>query len=125
MSTTTTKGKLFITEIIARLQGNTVEADAAKIARKAISAISGQISALQTKQVEDEDKLETAQEKYNDALYPTTLSDSAAYCRSILTAKTNLDAAEENLKVTTASLEFFQGLLTKFTSEDDTTTVSA
>ena len=125
-NTTAVKGKLFIQELVARLTGNSVEAEAAKRSRQAISALTGQISALTSKQITDEDNVDAATEKYNDALYPTTWVSPDAYCNGILSAKKALGIAQTQLDATTESIEFFQGLLTQFTSQDsDSETASA
>jgi hypothetical protein len=118
MSTTTVKTGLFVKEILARLTGENTDAQAAKIARKSISAIEGQVAALKGKVIDDENKVEDAEEALKAAIYPTSLpSDSSSYTRTIVNAKSSVDAAKEVLDATKASISYFEGLLTEVTEE--------
>lgn len=117
MSTKTemTKGKLFIQQVIAKLKGDDNEALAAKIARKGISAVEGQIAALKAKEVDDENNVEDAQEALNTAKYPTIMfSNNSQYCNDILIAQDTLSSKEEILKATQDSIKFFEALLSEF-----------
>jgi hypothetical protein len=118
MSTVTTevkKGTLFVKEVLARLTGDDNEALANKIARKSVSAVSGQISALEAKEIDDENTLEDAQDALQTAIYPTALfSDNKSYCQGIANAQAKVDAAQDTLDNTRTSLAFFNGLLAKF-----------
>ncbi len=112
MSKTTEKAGLFVKEVLARLTGDDVSAVAAKIARKSISALEGQVAALNGKVVDDENKVEDAQDALNMAIYPTAVpTDSGQYCRNIIRAQENLDKAKEDLEATKASIAFFKGIL--------------
>jgi hypothetical protein len=109
-----TKQILFVKEVLARLTGDNNEAVAAKIARKSISALQGQVSALTSKQVDDENALEDAQETLNNTIFPIALfTDNKAYAQSILNAQARVDAAQDNLDATNASLKYFNVLLKK------------
>jgi hypothetical protein len=104
--------KSFVDGILARLTGDSKEALAGKISRKVESAIKGQISALESKVVDDENRVEDAQEAFNNALYPTSLPTSnEIYCSSLVRAQSDLDSANESLENTKKSIVFFQGLL--------------
>jgi xanthine dehydrogenase iron-sulfur cluster and FAD-binding subunit A len=108
-------GELFVKEVLHRLKGNDDEALANKIARKAISAITGQISALEGKVIDDEQSVEDAQEALDNATYPVSMfKDSKTYCQQILKAQESLNDAQAELKNTKDSIEFFKNLLTKF-----------
>ena len=115
MTTTMKKGELFVKEVINRIKGDDKEALANKIARKALSAIEGQIAALRAKEVDDENALEDAQEAFDNAVYPTELfTDNKAYCAQIASKKEKLNAAKDNLEQTKDSIAFFESQLAKF-----------
>ena len=114
---TTKKATLFVNEVLARLKGDDSEALANKISRKAISALQGQVAALDAKQVDDENALEDAQEALNNTIYTTTLfSDNKAYCESIVRAQTTVDNKQDGLDATKASITYFKGVLAKIVS---------
>lgn len=118
MTTTKTelkKGELFVKEVLNRLTGDNTEALANKIGRKAISALQGQIAALDAKQIDDENAVEDAKEALNNAKFPTTLfTDNKAYCQNILNAQARVDAAEAVLKSTTDSIAYFTNILDSY-----------
>lgn len=115
MSNTLKKGDLFIKEVISRISGDDKAALAAKISRKAISAIEGQLASLKAKEVDDENAVEDAQENLNNALYPTEMfSNNKGYCERIVAAQENLEQAEEILQQTKDSILFFISILGKF-----------
>jgi len=115
MSNTVKKGGLFVKEVLNRLKGDDKEALAAKISRKAISAIEGQLASLKAKEVDDENAVEEAQEALNNALYPTEMfTNNKSYCDSIVRKQEELYEAEDNLKQTKDSIVFFNSILEKF-----------
>lgn len=118
--TTVAAGKLFVKEVLARIQGNEAEALANKNGRKAINALQGQISSLNYKLIQDEEALENANERLDNAIYPTTsIEDQKSYCQGILNAQEAVDAAEANLKATKDSIAVFTGILNdKILAED-------
>lgn len=115
MSNTLKKGDLFIKEVMSRISGDDKAALAAKISRKAISAIEGQLASLKAKEVDDENAVEEAQEELNNALYPKEMfSNNKSYCEAIVYRQELLEEAEENLKQTKDSIQFFNSILGKF-----------
>ena len=109
------KGVLFVKEVVARIKGDDAEVLGAKIARKAISAIEGQIAALQAKLVDAEDAVETATEQLKDAMYPSVMiTDNKAYCDAIVRAQDNLQAKQTLLESVQHSIEVFRGIWDKF-----------
>jgi hypothetical protein len=112
MENTGKKTMSFVKEVVARLSGDNDEAVAQKVARKAMSALEGQVAALKSKIVDDEQALEDAQEALGNAIYPTTVfTDNKAYCKGIATAQAAVDAKQETLDETKASIAFFTKLL--------------
>lgn len=115
MSNEVKKGKTFIKEVIARLKGDDAEVKAAKISRKAISAVEGQLAALNSKKVDLENTVEDAAEFLNNAKYPIELiSDNQSYIRGIEKAQKAYDEAVENLENVEQSIAYFTELLEKF-----------
>lgn len=113
MNITLTKTTLFVSEILSRITGNTDEANAIKIARKALSNIQGQIAGLNAKQVDLEIKVEDAKDALSNAIYPTTMDEAegAVYARNIQQADTALKQAEAELAAVLEGKEFFQQIL--------------
>lgn len=106
------KGQLFVKEVMNRLKGDDTEALANKIGRKAISALQGQVAALEAKLVDDENTVEDAQDALNNAKYPTVLfSDNKSYCQNILNAQSRLDEKTAELEATKSSIAYFTGIL--------------
>ena len=102
----------FIKEVTARLKGDEAGVIAAKVERKALSAINGQLAALKAKQVDDETAVEDAQEALNNAIFPTAVfSDNRWYVTSIQNAQDRLESAQADLVATMESIAFFEGLL--------------
>lgn len=110
-----TKGKLFLKEVVSRLKGDDAEAKGAKIARKAVSALEGQIASLNSKKVDLENNLEDAQEALSNATYPTEVfTNNQTYVQGILNAQQSVDQAKENLESTEKAITYFTSLLAKF-----------
>jgi len=109
------KGGLFLKEVLNRLKGDDSEAKAAKIARKALSSVEGQIASLNSKKVDQENELEDAEEALSNAQYPTEVFVSnQTYVDSILRAQKQVDEAKDNLEATNKAIEYFKGLLEGF-----------
>jgi hypothetical protein len=103
----------FIKEVTARLKGDEAGVVAAKVERKALSAINGQLAALKAKLVDDETAVEDAQEAFNVAVFPTTVfTDNRSYVSGIQRAQEVLDAKEAELESTKESIAYFEALLT-------------
>lgn len=112
MENTGKKVSSFCKEVVARLSGDNDEAVAQKIARKAMSALEGQVAALNSSLIDDEQKVEDAEETLANAIYPTSVfSDGKRYCQTIADAQAALDTAKEELENTKNSIEFFKKLL--------------
>jgi len=112
MENTGKKMSSFVKEVVARLSGDNDEAVAQKVARKAMSALEGQVAALRSTIVDHEQALEDAEEALGNAIYPTAVfSDSKAYCAGIAKAQAKVDDARETLETTKESIEFFSKLL--------------
>lgn len=112
MENTGKKVNSFMKQVVARLKGDDNEVVAQKVARKAMSAMEGQIAALKAQVVDDEQRVEDAQEALDNAIYPTAVfSDNRAYCQRIADAQARLESAQETLKATQDSIDFFTALL--------------
>lgn len=99
-------------EVVARIKGDDAEALAQANERKGRSAYKGQVSSLESRIVDLEDKVTEATEALAVAKYPTTkITDSQSYINNVRRAKEALTAAEEELEQTKESLEFYQGIL--------------
>lgn len=110
-----TKGQLFVKEVIARLKGDNAEATASKIGRKAISAFEGQLAGLNANKIDQETAVEDAEEALKTAIYPTEMfSSNEAYIRNIVSAQERLDNAIEELAATEKSIKYFSSILEKF-----------
>jgi prefoldin subunit 5 len=107
--------KSYVKQVIAKLKGDESEVVAEKNFRKAVSSVKQQIGGLENKQVDLESSLEEAQERLDNAKYPTTLiSNSQSFTQSIATAQERVDNAQAELDATKKSITFFKGLLTEF-----------
>lgn len=112
MENTGKKVSSFVKEVVARLSGDNDEATAQKVARKAMSALEGQVAALKSRLIDDEQAVEDAEEALNNAIYPTAVfSDAKQYCKKIADAQAALENAKEELEATKDSIAFFQKLL--------------
>lgn len=115
MSSEIKKGKAFIAEVTARLKGDNDGALAAKIARKAISAVDSQLAALKAKEVDLENSLEDAKEALKNAKYPLEMiNDGQSYIRGIKNAQEAEERAAEDLQDVVDSIKYFEGLLASF-----------
>ena len=91
----------FIKEVTARLKGDEAGVVAAKVERKAQSAINGQLAALRAKLVDDETAVEDAEEAFNTAVFPTNVfTDNRDYVTQIQSANTRLEEAKDQLEAT-------------------------
>lgn len=108
----------FVNEVVARLKGDTDAVVAAQNERKALSAFTQQISALEAQLVDDEIAVDEAVDVYNNALYPTTkITDTKVYLNKIVSAKSSLDVAEANKQSTVESIAFFKSEMKKAFAE--------
>ena len=102
----------FIKEVTARLKGDEAGVVAAKVERKALSAINGQLAALKAKLVDDETAVEDAEEALNNAIFPTSVfTDNAMYVRNIQSRQEYLDTAKTTLDSTQETIAYFENLL--------------
>jgi predicted nucleic acid-binding Zn-ribbon protein len=115
MSNEVKKGELFIKEVIARLKCDEPEAKAAKIARKALSAVESQLAALRARKVDLENNLEDAKEALKNAKYPTEVFVSNQdYIKTIQSAQKACDNSQEELDAVNESITYFEELLASF-----------
>ena len=105
---------LFFKEVTARLQGDDQAVKAAKIERKALSSINSQLAALKAKLVDDETLVEDAEEKLNQAFFPTEVfSDNSSYILGIQKAQEALDSAISEKQLTVDTIAYFEAKLTE------------
>lgn len=108
----------FESVVVERLKGENSQTLAAKISKKALNSLKGCISALESKQVDQETAVEEATEALNEAVYVTSqITNSDAYLSGIKTAQSRLDNANQDLSNTKNSLEYWKKLLAELTSE--------
>ena len=118
MGKTTAKAQLIFKQVVGKLTGDDNEVKAAKIARKAISSVESEIASLDYKKLEAEEELEYAQERLEDAKFPTFLiDDRKAYLTSIQGAYERVQKAQEKLDNIVESKKFFENLLDEFIKE--------
>lgn len=113
MSKTTVEVVLssFAKEIVARIAGDGNEVLGQKIARKASSAIKGQIASLEAQLVDAEANLEDAQEDFKTAMYPTKMiKDNALYCQNVIDAQEDVLDREGDVNDIKNSLKTFNAL---------------
>ena len=107
--------KSFVNQVLARLKGDDDKVIAERNHRKAVSAVKGQISSLESKELDCEIAVEEAKENLNEAKYPTTLiKDASDYIARIARKQEALDEAEEKLQSVKDSLSYFKTLQTEF-----------
>lgn len=112
MSNTVKKGKHFVSEVLARLEGDADKVVAAKNARLAIAALTAQTAALTGSIVKQEMTVESAKEKLGDAQYPTVvIEDAQRYCDNISYYQNKLNEEEDALEDLKSSQESFETLL--------------
>lgn len=112
------KIKSYTKEVLARITGDKDQVIAEKNYRKASAQINGQIASLQSKLVEDEQRVEDAQDKLNEAKYPTTLVDGD-YLNDVVEANDQVEYAQAVLDETNKSIAFYKALLADFEKEVD------
>lgn len=106
------ENQTFAQKVAERLKGDDVVTLSEAIAKKSKSALTGQIAALESKLVDDEDALAEAQEALSVAKYPTVkFKDNKAYCAGILAAQNAVDAAEQVVESTEDSISYWKQLL--------------
>jgi len=106
----------YVDRVLAYLQGDEDKTIALKNARKAQAAVKGQISALQSRLVDEEEVLQTAIEKEEEAKYPKTLIAAGAeasrkYVDSILNTSDAVIEAEESIEITKETIALLEAFL--------------
>jgi len=100
--------------VLAKLTGDKAAEIAARNEKKARAALKGQISALESDQVNLEEKVEDCKEALNNAIYRTEpITSSEDYIEGIALAQGSLDDAEDNLAINVVSIEYYKDLLAK------------
>lgn len=114
------KTKSFVKEVLARMKGDSVTATAEKNYRKATAAINGQIASLQSKLIQEESRVEEAQEALDNAKYPSeAITSDENYVKGIKDKQEAFNTAKENLDNVTESLKYYQDLLKGFDAETE------
>lgn len=104
----------FVSIVLAKLTGDKAAEIAARNEKKARAALKGQISSLESEQVNLEEKVEDCKEALNNAIYCTEpITSSETYIEGIANAQENLDNAELALEENQFSIEYYKGLLAK------------
>lgn len=115
MSSEIKKGGLLVKQILAKLKGDDKEALAAKIARKAVSAVDAQLAALNSKKVDTELEIEEAEEQLESSIAPEVMiNDNQRYINNIKTSQEVLDKKKEQLEDINTSIKYFTELQSKF-----------
>lgn len=110
--------KSYVRQTIAMFKGDTDKALAEKNYRSASSHIKVQISGIEGKMVEAEEKIELANEALKAAKFPTErISDSSSYLHGIRDAKSRLEEAQEVLNDLKEDKSFYEGLLAEYEEE--------
>jgi predicted nucleic acid-binding Zn-ribbon protein len=101
----------YVNEVIALMKGDADEAIAARNERKANSAMTSQISGIDSKIVDAEEKVSDAEEALRVAIYPTSrIEDASRFLERIISAQENLDSAQDNLKELKEQLAYWKNL---------------
>lgn len=104
----------FMSIVLAKLTGDKAAEIAARNEKKARAALKGQISSLESEQVNLEEKVEDCKEALENAIYRTEpINSSEAYINGIADAQEDLDEAEEALEDNKNSIEYYKNLLAK------------
>ena len=103
-------------EIKALLTGNEADMIAAQNERKALSAVNGNIAAIEAKLVDQEESVRDAEESLKLSKYPKVkITDNAAYIQGIRNAQKCLTNAQDTLEDTKKSLQYWKDLKEDYT----------
>lgn len=112
------KIKSYLKETLARITGDKDEVIAQRNYRKASASIKGQLAALESKLVNDEEAVQEANEALNKAMYPTELiTDQQEYASNLAYHNESVQDAQDQLETTKASIEFYKKVLVDFEEE--------
>lgn len=104
--------------VLAKITGDKSIETAERNFRKADSALSGQIAALNSRVIDLENALEDSKESYENAKYPTELiGETSSYLRQVKSAKETVDNNQSLLDEVNASLKFYKELQAEFNAE--------
>lgn len=119
-----TQTKSFIAQFVALIKGDDAEAQAQKVWRQAESAFKTQISALEGKTLDFEDKIVEAHEAAQLRLLNNgkKIEDRDAYIKSVLEAENRVLEAEENMVEHKRKIDLLQKKLDALRSTDAPTT---
>jgi len=99
-------------KVLGRMSQDTDSKVSEAITKKAKSAFDLQVALLTSEILEDENKVEAAEEALEAAIYVIyKFSDNKEYCQKIVNAQFHLDEANDSLARTKTSLEYFKTLL--------------
>jgi len=108
----------FVKQVKAQLTGDQNEVVALKNARKADSAVNGQLAALKSRLVDLEGTLEDKQEALHLVKFPKDLiTNNQSFIRNIQEAQEALDDALTALLDVKDSIEYFENLATEYSQE--------
>lgn len=112
MSETTKTLGNYAKTLLALVKGDKDEQLALHNERRAGSAIKKQIHNLEDRKTTLEEQLSDANERLEEAKYPTTykLSESSNYCAIIKTAQAAVDKIMDDIADADASIKYFEGL---------------
>lgn len=99
--------------VVAFINGDGAEVIALANERKSQSALKGQIAALESKEVNDEDALKDAEDNFTKTFAPPAkIGDQSSYISAVKSARERVVAATKTLTDTRESLKFYRDLLT-------------
>jgi uncharacterized protein (DUF111 family) len=99
---------LFLKQVVARIKGDDAKTKAVRITRKCLSAIKAQIASLESEAENAKIRLEDAEEKMKNAIYPDQLfENSVDYLQSVANAHDEVDKARQRWEAIQTSIRFF------------------
>lgn len=102
----------FADVVVKKIKGEAADLLAAKIEKKAKSALLSQVASLQSKKVDLEDKLDTAEAELEAAIYPEVMIiSSERYAESIKFAQGKVDTAEDAIEAVEESIEYYEKVI--------------
>lgn len=116
-----TKIKSYVKQALAHLKGDDDAVIAQRNYRRSVAAVKGQRSALESKLVTDETRVEIAKEKLLKAKYPgeEMTGDAEDYLSEIYEAEEEVEIAETILNDTATDIDKMQSLLDEFEKEEE------
>jgi hypothetical protein len=108
----------FVKQVKAQLTGDQTEVVALKNARKADSAVNGQLAALKSRLVDLEGTVEDREESLHLVKFPKDLiTDNQSFIRRINESQEMLDDAYDALVDVKSSIDYFEALAAEYSQE--------